>query len=266
MTDVRTRPAPATGAAPVHPRVRARRVEVARDVGRRRRRRLNVLLTLVAVAVWALVGLRSGLLDVDRVQVSGTEQTPVAEVRAALGAGRGTPMIDVDPGPAEARLEALPWVATARVQRLWPGTVRVVLTERTAVAAAPHPQGWAELDAAGRILAVGPEQPPALPTLATTHPGAPGTAVGGPDRGLLRTLGDLPTATRDLVAAVRRGSDGIVLDLAEGACVVLGDGSELDAKVAAADAVLGSVEVGPRARIDVRVPTAPALTPRGTCA
>lgn len=266
MSDVRERPRTAAPAAPAHPRMRARRVQVARDVGRRRRRRLNAVLGVVCAVVWGLVALRSPLVDVDRVQVSGVEHSTEAEVRAALGAGRGTPMVEVDPGAAARRVEALPWVAEARVARLWPGTVRVVVEERTAVAAVRHPAGWAAVDAAGRLLAVGPEAPAALPLVDALHAGEPGATVTGPDRTLLATLGDLPSSLRERVAELRRGSDGVVLELAAGPCVVLGDRSELDEKAGAAEAVLAGLDVPEGARIDVRVPSAPALTPEGACA
>jgi cell division protein FtsQ len=246
--------------------MRARRVAVARDVGRRRRRRLNAVLGVVAVVVWSLVGLRSGLVDVDRVQVEGATHTSEAAVRAALAAGPGTPMVEVDGGAAEGRLEALPWVEAARVRRLWPGTVRVVLTERTAVAAVPAGERWALVDADGRVLATVDGPLAELAALPGVTAGAPGTTVTGPDRDLLRTLGDLPSATRARVDEARRGGEGIVLDLAGGACVVLGDRSDLDAKAMAAEAVLASVDGAATARIDVRVATAPALTPRGRCA
>lgn len=264
MTDVRERPRTAAPAA--HPRMRARRVQVARDVGRRRRRRLNVVLGAICAVVWALVALRSPLVDVDRVQVAGLEHTTEAEVRAALGASPGTPMVEVDAGAAARRVEALPWVAEARVARLWPGTVRVVVEERIAVAAVRHPAGWALVDPAGRILSVGPDEPTGLPLVDAVHPGDPGATVTGADRTLLAVVGDLPRSLRDDVAGVARGSDGVALELDDGPCVVLGDAGRLDQKARAAEAVLAGLDVPDGARIDVRVPSAPALTPEGSCA
>jgi len=263
----RSRPAPpAPAPAPPHPRIRARRVEVARDQGRRRRRRLNVLLGAVCAGVWALVALRSPLFDIDRVQVSGGERTPDVDVLGALGEGTGSPLLDLDPGAAARRVEALPWVADARVQRLWPGTVRVVLVERRAVAAAAHGSGWATVDATGRILAVGPTRPPGLVGVAGRADGAPGTRLDGPDRALLAALGDVPRAARDDLATIRRSDDGIVLDLRAGPCVVVGDTTDLEGKVLAATAVRDSAGLGRQGRIDVRVPSAPALTRDGRCA
>ena len=47
---------------------------------------------------------------------------------------------------------------------------------------------------------------------------------------------------------------------------MLGDGTDLDAKLAAAEAVAADAEPDEGCRIDVRVPTAPVLTTGGSCA
>lgn len=261
---VRERP-PAGAPVRAHPRIRDRRVAVARDLGRRRRRRLNAVLGVLCAVVWTMVGLRSPLLDVDRVQVSGAERTPRDAVTAALGAGRGTPLLDVDPGAATERIEALPWVAEARVQRLWPGTVRIVVEERHPVAVTSHPDGWATLDARGRVLAVGPARPPGLVALAGGHDGAPGTVVGTEARALLRAVGELPGEVRAALATLAAGPGGMTADMVAGPCLVLGDASGLEAKVRAAQAVQAHADLD-RGRIDVRVPSAPALTEDGRCA
>lgn len=263
---VRTTESPATArTAALHPRIRARRVAVARDVGRRRRRRLNVVLGVLCAVVWGLVGLRSPLFDVDRVQVSGAEHTPSAAVLSALGAGPGTPLIDVDTGAAAARIEDLPWVAEARVQRLWPGTVRVVVVERRAVAVVAHPGGWARLDASGRVVAVAAERGDDLVALDGSRDVAPGAALGRDDRALLRAVGDLPTEAREHVTSIGRAGEGLTATLDDGPCLVLGDATDLEAKVRAAAAVAEDADLD-EGRIDVRVPSAPALTRDGTCA
>ena len=97
-------------------------------------RRLKAVLGVICAVVWARVALRSPLLDVDRVQVVGAERVAVADVTRAAGSGPGTPLVDVDLGGARAGVAALPWVDEVRVTRHWPGTVRIVVTERHEVA------------------------------------------------------------------------------------------------------------------------------------
>lgn len=269
-TPVRPRPAVRAPSPPpaepsTHPRIRARRVEVARTAGRRRLRRLNVLLAVVCAVVWGLVVLRSPLFDVDRVQVVGAGRTAEAEAAAASGIRTGDPLVGVDLAGAESALAALPWVEEARVSRLWPGTVRVVLTERTPLATQAHAGGWAVVDASGRVLEVVPEAPDLL-VLEGLAEVAPGARLPEADRAVLRTLSRLPDGVRAEVGGAGSGPDGQQITLAGGELVVLGDGSDLAAKLAAAEAV--AADAGPEdgCRIDVRVPTAPVLTADGSCA
>lgn len=256
------------------PRMRARRAEVARSAGRRRLRRLNVVLALICTVVWVLVALRSPLLDVDRVQVVGAERTTVEAIRQASGTGRGTPMLEVDLGRAHDGVAALPWVDEVRTTRLWPGTVRIVVTERQEIASVEtelpggEGDGWALLDAEGRVLAVVAERPD-LPTLPGESDAAPGDRVGAGDREALAVLGDLPPELRSLTETTAEGSDGLELVLTDGFRVVLGDGEALTAKAEAAIAVrehAGDPEGDGGCRIDVRVPTAPVLTTGRGCA
>jgi len=251
---------------PAHPRIRARRVEVARHAGRRRLRRLNVLLALVAAVVWALVVVRSPLLDVDRVQVSGARRLPASDVVAASGVRTGASMAELDLGRARDAVAALPWADEVRVRRMWPGTVRIVVTERRAAAAVAHPGGWARLDATGRVLDVVAGRPDSVVVLAGTRDAAPGATLGPRDRNLLRAVDRLPSALAATVAEAGRGSDGLELTLDDGYVVVLGDATDVAAKAEAATAVHQVAEEGAGCRIDVRVPSAPVLTRGGTCA
>jgi cell division protein FtsQ len=256
--------------APVvaHPRIRARRAEVARGANRKRLRRIKAVLAVICAVVWALVALRSPLLDVDRVQVVGAERVPVAEVRrAASTTSAGTPMLDVDLGRARAGVEALPWIDEVRVTRLWPGTVRIVVSERHEVAAVETAEGWALLDADGRVLEVVAVEPD-LPALTGERRATPGRTLGIDDRQALRILGALPSALRSATDATDEGVDGLELVLDDGFRVVLGDGGDLTAKAEAAEAVRQHAgSPGDQGcRIDVRVPTAPVLTTGRGCA
>jgi cell division protein FtsQ len=249
--------------------MRARRVAVARSAGRKRLRRLNVVLALICVVVWALVALRSPLLDVDRVQVVGAERTSADAVRSAARLGPGTPMLEVDLGRAHDEVAALPWIDEVRTTRLWPGTVRIVVTERHEVATIEHDDGWGVLDAEGRVLEVVAGRPD-LPALPGESGAAPGGRVGAADRSALAVLGDLPSELRSLTEETAEGDDGLELVLTDGFRVVLGDGEALDAKAEAAIAVhdhaTGDLGADGGCRIDVRVPTAPVLTPGRGCA
>src|SRR3546814_10770851 len=59
---------------------------------------------------------------------------PYTTLVRALGLETGRPILAVDPAAARAALEALPWVASASVERQLPGTVYIRLTERAPLA------------------------------------------------------------------------------------------------------------------------------------
>lgn len=73
-------------------------------------------------------------LAVSDVVVQGRSRTSPDSILAALGAKRGTPIFAIDPAAAKLRLEAIPWVRTASVERILPGTLHVRLDEREPLA------------------------------------------------------------------------------------------------------------------------------------
>src|SRR5687768_4599839 len=109
------------------PRMRRRRKSVART---KRRRVLSGAGTILAVGMIGWVALGSPLLAVDEVKVVGARHTTSAEVAAAAGLGSEDNLLLMSTEDVEAKAETLPWVRTAEVDRMLPGTVRVRITER----------------------------------------------------------------------------------------------------------------------------------------
>ena len=73
-------------------------------------------------------------LTVGNVIVDGRAETETTEIGRMLGIKRGDLMLYVDVDEARARLEALPWVESAEVRRIWPGRIHVKINERKPVA------------------------------------------------------------------------------------------------------------------------------------
>ena len=73
-------------------------------------------------------------LAVDDVLVEGRHRTDAGAILAALEVERGLPILAFDPHAAKQRLEALPWVAKAAVERRLPSWIYVSLTERQPLA------------------------------------------------------------------------------------------------------------------------------------
>ena len=81
-----------------------------------------------------LVWTASGGLAVGDVQVEGRDRASRDAILIALGATRGAPILAVDPVLAKRRLETIPWVRSASVERRLPDALYVRLVERQPLA------------------------------------------------------------------------------------------------------------------------------------
>lgn len=254
----------ATGTRPpIDPRIRARRTAVTRARGRRRLSGLVVGLVVLVVVAGTLALLHSPLFSARHVTVRGEAHTPRAAVVAAAGLRDHPPLVDVSPGAAARRIEALPWVATATVTRRWPDAVAVRITERRAVAVVAGPAGVALVDATGRVLAVQPDAPAALPALdGVGRPAAPGRQLGPAAGPALSVAARLPVALRGPVRSVTVAAGGeVTLGLTGGLTATLGSTEDLTAKFESLAAVLAGAQPKGPAVIDVSVPSEPLVGP-----
>jgi len=71
---------------------------------------------------------------VQEVEVEGREVTPRDDILKAIDAGRGTPILGVNPARIKQQLESLPWIRSASVERHLPDTLYIRLTERQPLA------------------------------------------------------------------------------------------------------------------------------------
>lgn len=270
MTDTVDRPVTTT----IDPRIRARRIAVQRDEGRKRLRRL-VLGTggvVIAVGLWGLT--RTPLLDVDHVRVAGAHRSGAAAVAAAAGIEAGDALLTTDVGAAAERIAALPWVQTVDVSRKWPGTVEIAVVERQAAAAVPakvaggEPARWILVDASGRQLEVVPDPGPGVLRI-EVPPVSPetGALLGKGADAVLELASGRPAALQDRLLAMRPAPGGAVEatvrlpnDLL--ATVRFGRPTQASVKWLALLTVLEGAEPAGLQVIDVRVPSAPALTRR----
>jgi cell division protein FtsQ len=223
-----------------------------------RRRRLLVVLGMVVVV---LVGVAYGvtmspLLAVDTVQVRGTSRLTPAQVTAAAGVHDGDAMAWIDTGAAVSGMEALPYVRAARIEREWPHTVRITVEERVPVAWVDGPGGKALVDRSGRVLETVAAPPSGMVQLVGAKivppPGGAVDAVAA-----ARVAGTLTALWVGGVSSVEATDQGIVLHLAAGPEVRMGEATQIAAKIRAGLAVLDASKDQPVTYIDVSVPTNP---------
>lgn len=263
------------GRITVDPRFRERLIAVRKEAGRRRLRRLVLLVVTAILALTAVIVLESPVLDVDHVTVVGARNTGAATIREATGVDVGAPLLLADIEAAERSIEALPWVADADVSRNLPSDVRVRITERTPWALVTAGGAAVLVDDSGRVLETGaidtyPATVPRLPAFVTVV--APGdaslpTAGGTVDRRLHEAValaGRLRENPAGAVTAVRL-DPAPAFDLTAGGTVELGDLTDLDAKVEAFRTVFARVDLDCLEALDLRVPTHPVLTRRTSC-
>jgi cell division protein FtsQ len=252
----------------IDPRIRARRIAVQRDVGRQRLRRLLLTLGAAAVVAAAWGTTRSPLLDVDHVEVTGATNSGDGAVRSASGIEPGSVLLTVPLGRAAERIAALPWVQTVDVERQWPGTVAITVTERRPIAYLPASAGVVLVDGEARQLARLDAPPPGLLRLDVppVRP-RPGEPAPGKFRAVLDLAATLPSVLADRIVALRPEPDGSVSGtvlLRDGgqAALLLGTPTQAGAKWLALATILEEADPARLATIDLRVPGAPALTRR----
>ncbi|MEX1008200.1 MAG: FtsQ-type POTRA domain-containing protein [Acidimicrobiia bacterium] len=245
---------------PVDPRVRERWIAARRAEGRHRLRIvLSVAGALVVLgAAYAVVA--SPLFDVDRVGVKGTVRTTAAQVQTAAGVHRGDAMVWIDGGAAAQRIAALPWIRDARVEREWPGTVTVVVTERS-------PAGWVDtgsspvlVDGTGRVLERVSEPPTGLPQIVSPKRVPPVGATITPAVGA-EVAGRLGVLARAGTRTVMLTPGGVVLGLVSGPEIRLGEPTHVNTKIRSAIAVLTALDGQTVGYIDVTVPSNPVAGP-----
>ena len=271
----------------IDPRIRSRRIHVRRTAGRRRLKRLTLALAVVAAVVLAVAATRTPLLDVDHVRVTGVDGARAEAVLEAAAVASDQPLVSLDGGAVAARVEELPWVASAQVSRSWPATVRVRVTERVVVAAVQVTEDHVALvDADGYVVAIeqgavggpadggddqGGGEPAGADGGATSGalvltgiegPISEGRRLDGEARDALTVAAAVAERMPGEVAAVSTDLDA---ELVAGGVVRFGTTDDLAEKITAVKTVLSDVDTACMALLDVRVPGSPALTRNQGC-
>lgn len=250
----------------VDPRMRSRRIGVLRQAGRRRLRRLVVAASAVSAVLAAAYATQTPLLDVDRVAVVGAEHTGADEVRRAAGVARGQALISVDGAAVARRVEELPWVESVEVERSWPSTLTLRVTERQPVALVQVSENRAAaVDAGGWVVAIEPHEEGTGDALVLTgieDDLAEGGRLGSDARAALSVAVAVAERLPGVVASVSTDLDA---ELRDGGTVRFGSTDDLGAKVTALETVLDEVDTSCLQLLDVRVAGSPALTRNQGC-
>jgi len=211
-----------------------------------------------AAAGLALIHAQSAAagLSVQDVLVEGRRRTPRADLRAALGVARGTSMLRVDPAAARERLERLPLVDTAVVERRLPDRLYVRLRERVPMAIWQLHGRLRVIDRQGRIVrGLDPANHARLPLV--VGEGAPADTAR-----LLRVLRERPALAGRVEAAVRvsarrwnlRMTNGVDVQLPErGIAEAWNELARLEARYAVLQRDIAAIDLRLPDRLSVRM-------------
>jgi cell division protein FtsQ len=256
----------------VDARLRARRIQVRRDEGRRRLRWAIVAGVVLALLLGAGLVLESPLFAIDDVQVSGAVYTNRGRLQEVIDQLDGSSLIGADLGRAEATLAADPWVRRVRVERRPLRGVRIEIVERVPIATYMGvDQRWRVLDPMGRIVAVldPPGSKPVDPLeLALAEPGPnlePGATVPPALAGAADVIPRLPPELRSQTCSLAVGEVGqLALTFCDGYVIDLGQPEQLRDKLVSAIYVLNSApdQVAASSRLNVSDPARPVLIPK----
>jgi cell division protein FtsQ len=229
--------------------------EETKRLGRRTVRGLKVLMWSALASV-VVVGLGlllyfTPIMSARNIVVVGVGAVSQDEVVAAAGLQPGMPLLQVDTDAVAERVAAIRRVASARVQRQYPSTLRVTVIERVPVVVKDFPDGPHLFDKDGVDFATAP--PPAgVPYLEADNPG-PSDA---PTKAALQVMTALRPEVAGQVGRIAAPSvAAITLTLTDGRVVLWGTTDRTDEKALK----LGALLTQPGQTYDVSSPDLPTV-------
>jgi cell division protein FtsQ len=229
--------------------------EDAKRLGRRTVRGLKVLIWSALVSV-VVVGLGlllyfTPIMAARDIVVVGIGAVTQDEVVAAAAVQPGVPLLQVDTDAVAERVAAIRRVASARVQRQYPSTLRVTVIERVPVVVKDYPDGPHLFDKDGVDFATAPP-PGGVPYLDADNPG-PSDA---PTKAALQVMTALRPEVAGQVGRIAAPSvAAITLTLTDGRVVVWGTTDRTEEKALK----LGALLTQPGQTYDVSSPDLPTV-------
>ena len=236
-------------------RVRNEQSDAPKPLSRRGVRGLKMLTWLVVLTVigvgLGLVLYFTPLMSARSLVVTGTGVVTREEVVDAAKVTLGTPLLQIDTDEVADRVAGIARVASARVQREYPSTLRITIVERVPIVVKDYPDGPHLFDKDGVDFATAPP-PPGLAYIDVDHPGP----NDPPTRAALQVMTSL---SPDVVGQVSRiaapSVASITLTLTDGRTVVWGTTDRTDEKAEK----LGALLTQPGHTYDVSSPDLPTV-------
>ena len=228
-------------------------VRAARTEGERRSRLpwlMWLLVVLLVVAWWVLYQSRWFLIE--EVKVTGTKRLTVSAVLDQAQVRVGQPLMAADPHKVHNRIMELPVVRQAVIERGWPHTLLIKVSERKPIAAVPANGSYIWVDEQGHVAGKSTVRPPHK-IVVRAKPET--NAI----RAALVVYTGLPHKWKPLSLAAKT-QDSVVVQLHHNNWVAFGSAEDLELKVKVAGALLAKVQNGNKL-INVSAPYNPTVRP-----
>jgi cell division protein FtsQ len=210
----------------------------------------SALISVIVVGLGLLLYF-TPIMSVRDTAVIGLGVVTPEEVVSTAAVAPGTPLLQVDTDAVAERVAGIRRIATARVQRQYPSTLRISVVERLPVVVKDYPDGPHLFDRDGVDFAIGPP-PPGVPYLDTENPG-PNDA---PTQAALQVMTSLRPEVAAQVGRVAAPSvAAITLQLIDGRQVVWGTTDRTEEKALK----LGALLTQPGRTYDVSSPDLPTV-------
>jgi cell division protein FtsQ len=229
--------------------------EEAKTLGRGAVRGLKVLMWSALVSV-VVVGLGlvlyfTPIMSARNIVVTGLGAVTQDEVISAAAVPPGTPLLQVNTDTVAERVAAIRRVASARVQRQYPSTLRVTVIERLPIVVKDYPDGPHLFDKDGVDFASAP-RPPGVPYLDAEQPGP----SDPPTKAALQVMTALRPEVAGQIGRIAAPSvAAITLTLTDGRVVVWGTTDRTEEKALKLAALLTQ----PGQTYDVSSPDLPTV-------
>jgi cell division protein FtsQ len=210
----------------------------------------SALVSVVAVGLGLLLYFTPIMAARDTV-ITGLNTLTEEEVEQAAAIVPGTPLLQIDTDSVAERVATIRRVASARVQREYPSTLRITVAERVPVVVKDYPDGPHLFDKDGVDFASVPP-PPGLPYLDADNPGP----SDPPTKAALQVLLALrPEVSGQVTRIAAPSVASITLTLVDGREVIWGTTDRTEEKALK----LGALLTQPGRTYDVSSPDLPTV-------
>ena len=204
-----------------------------------------LIVIFCAVAWWSLF--QSKWFVAQEVTITGNSRLSVEQISAAAAVPIGNSLMSINPGAISEKLQALPEVKVATVERGWPRAILITVTERTPIAVAATANGFNLIDSEGMNAGVVAAPPKGLLVI-SAEPDSPAMTSA------IRVLAAIP-AEWAITGLSAKTQDSVVAKLGNGVVITMGSGERATDKVEVAQALMAK---GYKV-INVSAPDAPTV-------